>query len=184
MADIRSTLISSSDQLDNIDLASGPRDFTITGATLNEGAEQPLSIRLAEYDRPWKPGKTVRRVLDGIWGYETDDWTGRRVRLFRDESVSFGRQKTGGTRISHASHIDKPITLTLPISKGKFGEFTVKPLTESAAPTPTAAPTGPTAEQIAESFDAEALKRAWDTASPEIQALIVKRVAELDEAAS
>lgn len=132
MVDIRSTLISNSDQLDNVDLMSGPRVFTVVGATMNEGAEQPLSVRLAEYDRPWKPGKTVRRILDGIWGYETDDWSGRRLRLFRDESVSFGKQKTGGTRISHASHIDKAVTLTLPISKGKFGEFTVQPLVESA----------------------------------------------------
>jgi hypothetical protein len=140
MVDIRSTLISNSDQLDNIDLASGPRVFTVVGTTMNEGAEQPLSIRLAEFDRQWKPGKTVRRVLDGIWGYETDDWSGRRLRLFRDETVSFGKQKTGGTRISHASHIDKPITLTLPTSKGKFGEFRIEPLIEY---TPTASKPDP-----------------------------------------
>lgn len=182
MVDIRSTLISNSDQLDNVDLMSGPRDFTVVGAVMNESAEQPLSIRLAEYDRPWKPGKTVRRILDGIWGYETDDWSGRRIRLFRDETVAFGRQKTGGTRISHASHIDKPITLTLPISKGKFGEFTVQPLIESA-PTPPVLPE-PTAEQVAACTDLGVLERMWQVSGRERQVQIEARRDEIQAASS
>ncbi len=178
MADIRATLISNSDQLDNVDLMSGPRVFTIAGATVS-GGEQPLSIRLVEYDRPWKPGLTVRRILDGIWGYETDLWTGRRVRLFRDEAVSFGKMKTGGTRISHATHIDKPVTLTLPVSKGKFGEFTIEPLVEDKA----AKPSGLTVEQVLTSTNPAALKEAWDAAPPPVRKAIEARVAELEATA-
>jgi hypothetical protein len=135
MGNISHLLVSNSTQLDNVDLMGGPREFTITEVAETNDREQPLSVTLAEYHRPWKPGLTMRRLLAGLYGEDDDNWVGKRVRLFRDESVSFGKQRTGGTRISHASHIDRPITLTLPISKGKFGEFKVEPLVESA-PTP------------------------------------------------
>ena len=130
-------LIGKSDQLDNVDLLSGPRDFTITA--VSRGADdQPLNITLAEYDRPWRPGLTMRRLLAHIWGPEADNYIGRRVRLYRDPDVSFGKDKTGGTRLSHASHIERRVTVSLPTSKGKFGAFTVEPLIEAkAAPTVT-----------------------------------------------
>ena len=144
--DISSMLVGKSDQLDNVDLLSGPRDFTITA--VSRGADdQPLNITLAEYDRPWRPGLTMRRLLAHIWGPEADAYIGRRVRLYRDPDVSFGKDKTGGTRLSHASHIDKRVTVSLPTSKGKFGAFTVEPLIESA-PAPTV--TNPNAELLAE----------------------------------
>lgn len=168
--DISVTLVSNSTQLDNIDLQGGARDFTITGVTLNEG-DQPLSITLAEYGRPWKPGLTMRRLLSEIWGTETDVWEGRRVRLYRDASVTFGKLATGGTRISHATHIDKPITATLPTSKGKFGEFTVKPLIESA---PTQSE--PTAKQVAACDDPDELRSMWQASGPERRAQIETRV--------
>ena len=143
--DISSMLVGKSDQLDNVDLLAGPRVFTITGASKGPN-DQPLNITLAEYPRPWRPGLTMRRLLAAMWGPEADDYIGRRVRLYRDPDVRFGNDKTGGTRISHASHLDKRLTVSLPTSKGKFGAFTVEPLTE-AAPTPTA---NPNAELLAE----------------------------------
>ena len=60
-------LVGKSDQLDNVDLLAGPRVFTITGASKGP-ADQPLNITLAEYDRPWRPGLTMRRVLAAMWG--------------------------------------------------------------------------------------------------------------------
>ena len=146
MPDISATLVSNSDQLDNVDLMGGARVFTITDVTIT-GGEQPLRIGLAEYERPWKPGVTMRRLLSGIWGSESDEWIGRKVRLYRDETVKFGPARTGGTRVSHATHIAKTITLTLPVSKGKFGEFKVEPLKDE--PTPPEQPTDPTAAPVA-----------------------------------
>jgi len=136
--DISSMLVGKSDQLDNVDLLSGPRVFTITGASKGP-ADQPLNITLAEYDRPWRPGLTMRRVLAAMWGTEADNYTGRRIRLYRDPDVRFGNDKPGGTRISHASHLDKRLTVSLPTSKGKFGAFIVEPLVEST-PAPNANP--------------------------------------------
>ena len=138
-------LVGKSDQLDNVDLLAGPRDFTITAVSKRPG-DQPLEITLAEYDRPWRPGLTMRRLLAHIWGPEADAYIGRRVRLYRDPDVSFGKDKTGGTRLSHASHLDKRLTVSLPTSKGKFGAFTVEPLVESAP----AKVTNPNAELLAE----------------------------------
>lgn len=172
--DISPTLVSNSTQLDNVDLMGGPRDFTITGVALTGSSEQPLSIDLAEYDRPWKPGLTMRRLLSEMWGSESDAWSGRRVRLYRDDAVTFGKTKPGGTRISHASHIDKTLTVTLPTSKGKFGEFTVEPLIESAP-----AQSEPTAKAVAACIDPEALRVMWHPSGPERRAQIETRVAEL-----
>lgn len=135
MGDISATLVSNSTQLDNVDLMGGPRVFTVTSVTVHEGAEQVMSIGLLEYGRPWKPGLTMRRLLAEMYGSDDDNWIGKRVRLFRDDTVSFGKSRTGGTRISHGSHLTKTITVTLPISKGKFGEFRVEPLIESQQPT-------------------------------------------------
>ena len=172
--DIASTLVGNSDQLDNVDLLAGPRDFTITGVTAGTG-EQPLNIALAEFPRPWRPGLTMRRVLAGLWGTDASDYVGRRVRLFRDESVTFGPTNPGGTRISHASHLDTAVTLTLPTSRGKFGKFTVEPLTEAAP-----ASTAPTPADVAATSDRDVLKAMWQASNTEMREVIQARVAELD----
>lgn len=170
-------LVGKSEQLDNVDLLAGPRDFTIAGVS-GGSEDQPLNIRLAEYDRPWRPGLTMRRLLAHIWGKDASAFVGRRVRLYRDPEVTFGKDKTGGTRISHASHIDKAITVSLPTSKGKFGAFTVQPLTEPAKPT------DPTDLQIDGCTTPDELMALWNTStkSATIKAKIAARKAELDTA--
>ena len=180
--DISDMLVGKSEQLDNVDLLSGPRDFTITAVDRREG-DQPLNITLAEYDRAWRPGLTMRRILAHIWGPDASVYVGRRIRLYRDPDVTFGRDKTGGTRISHATNLDKSVTVSLPTAKGKFGAFTVKPLTEPApnpAPKPT---TEPTREQVAACTDLAELRTMWANAGPELRAQIEARKAEIDTTA-
>lgn len=131
MADITETLAPKSDQLDNIDLrGSGPRIFTVTGADVRPGTDQPVTIHLAEFDRPWKPGKNMRRVIGHCWGTESDDWVGRRVELFADEKVKFGNETPGGTRISRMSHIDGTQRAAILVSQGRAGIYVVEPLPE------------------------------------------------------
>src|SRR3954467_7808064 len=98
--DITESLAPTSDQLDAIDLLTGPRTFTIAGVSKGN-AEQPVQIELAEFPRVWRPSKGMRRVLAKGWGTEASVWTGRKVTLYCDESVTFGKERTGGTRISH-----------------------------------------------------------------------------------
>ncbi len=181
MVNIAETLVSNSTQLDNVDLMAGPRVFTITEVTMT-ASEQPLSIRLAEYERPWKPGLTMRRLLSEMWGPESDEWIGRKVRLYRDETVTFGKERPGGTRISHASHLDKTVRVTLPTSKGKFAEFVVEPMADDNQ---TAKPKPPTAKQVADCTDLAALRAMWQATSEgsERREQIEARVAEIQAAA-
>ena len=137
MPDISETLAPKSDQLDNIDLRGGPhRIFTVTKVDVRPGAEQPVTVHLAEFPRPWKPGKNMRRVLAYCWGRESDNWTGKRVELYSDEKVKFGNETPGGTRISRLSHIDGPKTAPLIVSQGKSGVWKVEPLPDVAPATP------------------------------------------------
>jgi hypothetical protein len=137
--DIGDTIAPTSDQLDAIDLLTGPRTFTITEVTAGN-AEQPVNIHLVEFDRPWRPGKSMRRVLVACWGADASQYVGRRVTLFCDPNVKFGGEAVGGTRISHLSHLDKPKSMPLLVTRGKSMTYKVQPLTEEVARS-TSAPT-------------------------------------------
>lgn len=131
--DLTDSIAPTSDQLDAVDLLGGPRTFTIQ--TVSAGnAEQPVNVKLAEFPRVWRPGKSMRRVLVACWGPDASTYVGRRVTLFCDTSVRFGGQEVGGTRISHLSHIDEPRKVALLVTRGKSAMYVVQPLVESAAP--------------------------------------------------
>jgi len=142
--DISETLAPNSDQLDAIDLVSGPRTFTIGGVSRGN-AEQPVQIQLTDFPRVWRPSKSMRRVLAACWGTDASTWAGRRVTLYCDPDVMFGKDKVGGTRISHLSHIDKPKSIPLLVSRGKSQTFRVQPLPDAAP-----APANPNADLLAE----------------------------------
>jgi hypothetical protein len=204
MVDVSETLAPKSQQLDNIDLTNGPRTFTITGVDLRENAEQPLWLHLAEFDRPWPPNVNMRRVIAHVWGRESDEWVGRRLTLFRDPRIKFGNDTTGGTRISHMSHIDKKVEVPVLVSKGRAATYTVQPLPDSpgatdapagspqskAAPgvsAPDVAPGVPSAEdwaaKIAASDSIVELRQWWQIATPANRKLIEKRVKTIETAA-
>ena len=128
--DISDTLAPNSDQLDAVDLLGGPMTFTI--ADVSKGnAEQPVNIKLAEFPRPWRPGKSMRRVLVACWGPDASTYVGRRVTLFCDTTVKFGGQEVGGTRVSHLSHLDKPKKVPLLVTRGKSATYVVQPLPDA-----------------------------------------------------
>lgn len=133
--DISDTLASKSDQLDAVDLLGAPRTFTITEVSRGSD-EQPVQIRLAEFPRVWRPGKSMRRVLAAIHGTDAQKWVGVRLTLYCDEAVRFGGEAVGGTRISHISGITKARTVPLITGKGKSGSWTVQPLTERSVKEP------------------------------------------------
>lgn len=170
--DISDTLAPKSDQLDAVDLLGGPpRIFTVSGVSRGN-SEQPVQIALVEFDRVWRPGKSMRRVLAHCWGSDASQWVGRQVELFCDTEVVFGGEKVGGTRISRLSHIDKPTSVPIIIKKGRSGGYKVAPL-----PAP-AAVTTPIDPRIA------ALGNEWRTATPERKTEIEAEVAALKAAES
>ncbi|OLT46475.1 hypothetical protein BJF85_16655 [Saccharomonospora sp. CUA-673] len=128
--DLSDTIAPTSDQLDAVDLLSGPRTFTIERVTAGN-SEQPVNIHFAEFPRPWRPGKSMRRVLVSCWGADATAYVGRRVTLYCDPAVRFGGAEVGGTRISHLSHLDKPKQVPLLVARGKSAMFVVRPLTET-----------------------------------------------------
>lgn len=130
--DLSDTIIPNSLQLNAEDLLTGPRTFTVREVSKGS-AEQPVDIHLVEFPgRPFRPSKTVRRILVNAWGPEASAYVGRRMTLYRDPAVKFGGMDVGGIRVSHLSHIDKPLSVALTVTRGKRAPYTVQPLTEAA----------------------------------------------------
>ena len=156
--DMSASIAPKSDQLDAIELAAGPRTFTIAEVT-KHNVEQPWNLHLAEFPRPWRPSKSMLRVMAAAWGLDGSKWAGNRVTLFCDPTVQFGNETVGGTRISHMSGIDKALKLPLLVKRGKSALFTVQPL-------PNTAP-APARDWLAEAgklSDVDALRALWSEA--------------------
>jgi hypothetical protein len=117
--------------MDAVDLL-GPMTFTIVEVTKGSSDEQPIQVRLAEFPRPWRPSKGMRRVLAACWTPHANEWTGRRLTLFCDPTVKFGGAEVGGIRISHMSDLTGPKKVPLLVAKGKSAMYTVQPLKEAA----------------------------------------------------
>jgi len=133
--DMTESLAPKSDQLDAIDLVSGPRTFTIENVSKGN-AEQPFNFHLAGFPRVWRPGKSMRRVIAAAWGAKTSAYIGQSVTLYCDPSVQFGNEAVGGTRISHMSGLDKPLKVPLLVKKGRSAIFTVQPLPDAPKQAP------------------------------------------------
>jgi hypothetical protein len=120
-----------SDQWNADDFLGGSRTFTIAGAK-DGAAEQKYDIFLEGEARAWRPPLGMLRVLMQAWGDESEVWVGRRVTLYRDQTVKFGKDVLGGIRISHLSHIDKVMNFKVTTSRGKRETYTVQPLPADA----------------------------------------------------
>lgn len=130
--DMTQSIAPKSDQLNAEDMLSGPRTFTI--AEVRKGSdEQPVDVHLVEFPgRPFKPCKTVRRIMVIAWGADAATYTGQRMTLYRDPAVKFGGMDVGGIRVSHMTGIEKPMKVALTVSRGKRAPYIVQPLAESA----------------------------------------------------
>lgn len=124
-----------SDQLNADDLIGGSRTITITKVSASpETADQPVSIHFeGDEGKPYKPCKSMRRVMVAAWGNDGHAYVGRSMTLYRDEKVMFGGIQVGGIRISHMSHIDREMAMALTVTRAKRMPYTVKPLKVDAA---------------------------------------------------
>jgi len=171
--DMTDSIAPRSDQINADDLLTGPRTFTID--KVEQGtSEQPVNVHLVEFPgRPFKPSKTVRRLMVAAWGADTAAYTGRRMTLYRDPAVKFGGMDVGGIRVSHMSDIAKRITVALTVSRGKRAPYVVEPLPD--------APTAPTDGEVFACTDQAVLRDWWKT-YPHLQDAIKTRVDELKAA--
>ncbi|WP_160119916.1 hypothetical protein [Rhodovarius lipocyclicus] len=129
-----STLVApKSDQLNADDLQAGPRTVVITAVKGNANAEQPVSIYFeGDNGRPFKPCKSMRRVLLAAWGAQASEYPGRAMTLYRDPTVTYGGFETGGIRISHMSHIERDMNVVLTATKTKRVPYKVQVLKPAA----------------------------------------------------
>jgi len=184
--DISDSITPRSDQLNAEDLLTGPRTVTVTEVRRGS-VEQPVEIVTEEFGpgRPFKPSKTVRRILVSAWGAEASKYVGRRMTLYRDATVRFGGQDVGGIRVSHLSHIEKRIALALTVTRGKRQAYVVHPLPDAPSRIPT-----DLEAKVRASDDPKWLDKTrtyldrYAASEPdrvaELQALIAGRVAELE----
>lgn len=153
--DITDALAPNSDQLDAIELVA-PRTFTIAAGSrlaMRDG-KTVAEVALEDFPRVWRPSKGMLDVLARCWGADAKQWVGRRVTLYNDPDVMFGKDRVGGVRVSHLSDIDGVQTVNIRASgRGRAPKpWKVDPLPDAA---PVAAPiTAPPAESIAKAITA------------------------------
>ena len=116
--DISSTTNVKSDQLNNVDLLSGPIVVQILDAKITLDEKQPVALVIPDR-QDWKPCKNMRRILMFAWTKSAKNWIGKSVRLYRDPLVTYGSDTTGGIRIEALSDIAKPFEITLQERRGK-----------------------------------------------------------------
>jgi hypothetical protein len=119
MNDMTPIIVPKSDQLNAEDFLAGPATFIIEGVAINPGSEQPVNIKLVGEPRVWRPCKSMSRVLVAAWGPDANAYVGRSVTLYRDPKVKWGGLEVGGIRVSHLSHIERDMVMSLTATKGK-----------------------------------------------------------------
>ena len=165
-----------SDQWNAEDFIGGPRTFTIAGVKVGS-AEQKYDIELVEgQGRAWRPPLTVLRLLVAAWGDDATAWVGRRVTLYRDATIRFGKDAVGGIRVSHMSDLPggKPLEIALTETRGRRARHRVDPL-----------PDAPTKPALTEAMIATANREQitqWWGEYPEQRAAMGVRVEEIKAA--
>ena len=172
--DIADTIEAKSDQINARDLTAGPITVTVAGVDVDPRKQQPVDIHLVEKPgKAYRPNKGMRTALIACWGPRSADYAGKRLTLVNDPETMFKGDKVGGIKISHASHIDKPVKVTLLVARVPK-TWEVKPL-----------PTPPPIPAFATEDDARTywIKRRDEGATPdELAAIQAAAPAETQEA--
>jgi len=124
--DLSKTIIPKSDQLNADDLIAGSKIIKIRDIKGGEDEAQPVSIYFyGDNNKPFKPCKSVRRILVQLWGVDGLQYIGRRLTIFRDDSVKWAGVEIGGIRISQASHISGETRVLVTTAKNKRVPMTI-----------------------------------------------------------
>lgn len=127
--DLSHTIVPKSDQLNADDLIAGSMTITVTDIKASGSPDQPVTINYQNDDgRPYKPCKSMRRVLIQAWGPNGKEWIGKSMTLYRDPEVKYAGQAVGGIRISHLSDIDRDMNFMLTVTRAKRAAYSVKKL--------------------------------------------------------
>lgn len=155
VSDLRATIIPKSDQLNAEQLLAGPMTITVTEVRTSTSDEQPVVVHYeGENGRPFKPCKTMRKVLVLAWGEDGRKWPGRSMTLFNEPTVKFGGQEVGGIRISHLTDIPKDIQVALTATRGKKAQHIIQRLESVDAQHMGALRAAASVEELKEAFAA------------------------------
>lgn len=133
MNDMKQVIVPKSDQLNADDLLSGPITIKITAVNVKGGQEQPVSISYeGDNGKPYKPCKSMCRVLVSAWGADSSLYVGRSLTLYCDPRVKWGGMEVGGIRISHMTNIADTMTMALTVTRANKKPFIVQPLVNAA----------------------------------------------------
>jgi hypothetical protein len=164
ITDLRPTIIPKSDQINAEQLLGGPLTITVSDVRVGSSDEQPISVHYhGENGRPFKPCKTMRKVLIFAWGPDGREWIGRSMRLYNDPQVRFGGAEVGGIRISHMSDIDRNVKVSLTATKGKKALHTIQRMEPAERGGPTLAHVLQLIANAANGDDMKAAKAAAQT---------------------
>jgi hypothetical protein len=157
-SDLRDAIQPKSDQLNADDLVTGPRTIRITRVVKMPSGEQRVHIYFeGDGGKPWKPCKTMIRVLVQAWGADSKVFQGRSVTIYRDPTVTWSGLEIGGIKLSHLSHIERDFVAVITLSKGKRKHHLVKVLQDAPKPA-TKAKTTESALAVPEKVSAGAKK--------------------------
>jgi hypothetical protein len=157
VSNLSDTIIPKSDQLNADQLLGTNMTIRVTGVKRGSGDDQPVVIHYeGDNGRPYKPCKSMRKVLIFAWGEDGSAWVGRLLTLYNKADVKFGGVAVGGIRISHMSDIKADLALSLNSTRGKKEPVIVKKL-DASDPTIAARANLDTAARAG----MDALKAAW-----------------------
>ena len=136
ITDLRFSIVPKSDQINSEQLLTGPITIRVSDVRIGSSDEQQIIVHYeGENGRPFKPCKTMRKVLIFAWGADGREWVGRSMSLYCDPQVRFGGAEVGGIRISHMSDIAGQIKVSLTATKGKKALHTIDVLQVDTGPT-------------------------------------------------
>lgn len=151
MVDISPTLIGKRERLNADDLSEEGRIITVTDVRLTNDREQPLAIGYAgDNGRPYYPCVTMRRVIAHLWGTDGSLYKGRKLHLYRDPTVTFGKETVGGIRIKGASHITGAVNCSMTVGRGKKKRITIQPIKEGPDNSQPKSVSGPSPREMIE----------------------------------
>jgi len=129
MLDVSHAIVPKSDQINADDLWIKNLTIEITKVEVKK-TDQPVVISYKnDQGKPYKPCKSMLRVLSFLWGVDGNNYVGKSLTLYRDPTVKWSGADVGGIRISHMSAIDQDyIKIPLTISRGKKILYEVKRL--------------------------------------------------------
>ena len=134
--DLSDTIEAKSDQLNADDLAGSTKTIKITDVV--RYSDKGIPAFHLDYEggagRPFKPCKSVRRVIMFAWGKDGSKWIGRSMTLYCDPTVIYAGKEVGGIRVSHMSDIEKRISIKLTEKRGTKKEVFIDILEPTEKP--------------------------------------------------